>query len=163
MRLRHDYDCRVFRAGIDGPGRLERAVERIVARHTANAGGVVRAIRPGTADDYPRELDDRLSDLEPQFFLRNVPRAEKYIDDLELNYVQVREAPEDAHAIVAAAYRPPEFVEQNNADRIGAHRREMRRLFFEADWTRHFGYELKTKLSELHRAVWNYDPDRETL
>ena len=166
MKLPSDRECRVFRANIEGPARLSRAVERVAARHEAGDSGVILPVRPGNDDDYPRELDARLGDLEPQFFLRNVPRAEHYLDDeLRLEYVSLGDEDEieDAHVAALTPLERPELLDRTSAQRLVAHRSEMRRLFFEADWSRHFGHELKTKLSERRRAVWSYDPDKETL
>ncbi len=124
---------------------------------------MLRALRAGDGEDYPEALERRLGDLEPQFFLRNVPRAELHTDDVEFEHLALRAQGEDAHAAALAPLPPPAFPDQTSARRLLAHREEMRQLFFHADWTRHFGHELKAKLAERRRAIWTYDPEKESL
>ncbi len=53
-------------------------------------------------------------------------------------------------------YSPPELIEELSVDRVASYREGIRHLFFEEDWTRHFGDELKRTVDG---PLWRYDPD----
>jgi len=107
----------------------------------------------------PQNLDGLLEHKTPQFFLRNIPRIERFVEDspeFEVTEVRDREAEETLKSLRQMRYRRPEFLTEWNLERVTEFRKLWRRLFFEEDWTRRFGRELK---EHVRGPLFRYDPD----
>ena len=140
------------------PDRLLASLplEKIAAGASA---GLVRPVKERPIEEYPAELDTQMEFKEPQYFLRNIPRVERIPDD-PLEFDRTALFVRDWHAVVQAVHRqrrePVQLIEELNEARVREYRQGTRRLFFQTDWTRHFGKELA---ATVDGPLWKYDPD----
>lgn len=107
----------------------------------------------------PADLQGRLEHKTPQFFLRNIPRVERWVDDepsFQVVEVRDREAERMLADLRSLRYEPPAFLSEWNITLVNELRALLRRLFFEEDWTRRFGRELKER---VRGPLFRYDPD----
>lgn len=110
---------------------------------------------------YPSALEEQLREVEPQFILRNIGRAERWTDSeepLEFERREVAlgiEAPE-LEEVRRAKHAPPDLMDTMMLDLVQAEIAHRRFLFVESDWTRHFGRELKETITG---PLWRHDPD----
>lgn len=142
--------------------RPDRILAVLLAARTAESGagaGIVKPIRERRPDEYPAGLENQLENKEAQAFLRNIPRVERELDD-RLEFDHSRVVRRDWHDLVRAVHvirrEPLQLLDEMNLHRVSAYREETRRLFFESDWTRHFGAELARTIDG---PLWRYDAD----
>lgn len=132
---------------------LYRMVRSLLRRGMSRRGREfpVRAIEP------PPEVTAGLDHKAPQFFLRNVGRVERPVEEglpFELaESVSVDLGPTRAEV---RRYRPPELLRRWNLDDVVWLRALVRRVVFEEDWRRRFGRELKDR---IRGPLFRYDPD----
>lgn len=118
-----------------------------------------REIKPKRKEDYPSELTSQMEHREAQFFLRNIPRLERFPEEelpFDRRSIALGSLHDALEAVRGARYEPPVLVEVFNLAHVKAYRRGIRRAFYEDDWTRRFGRELREK---LRVPVWRYDAD----
>lgn len=141
------------------PDRLLRSLQLVRQADSGARPGLIKAVKERSADQYPAELAGQLECLEPQFILRNIPRVERFTEE-RLEFDRSRLMARDWHGLVAAVHAqrhaPPVLIDELNMARVAAYRDGVRRLFFETDWTRHFGAELRRVVDG---PLWRYDPD----
>ena len=110
--------------------------------------------------ERPEGVDAQLEQTVPQFFLRNIARAERKEED-ESPWVLVstrdRSAEEALAALRNLRYRPPELLKRWNMDDVLWLRALLKRVLHQDDWTRRFGRELK---ETVRGPLFRYDPDR---
>ncbi len=163
-RIHAWHDARYQR--LVGPERFEglRTIEDLPlyrwTKHllrTARLKGRETRVRPL---ERPDGIEARLEQKMPQFFLRNLRRPERNVEDRpELAVVRTRDpAAEDAAAQVRdARYKPPRLLDHWNLDDVLWLRALVKRYFHEEDWRRRFGRELK---ESVRGPLFKYDPDR---
>ena len=142
------------------PDRLLDILHAAPGGEAPEQAGVIRAIRPMPEEDYPVELDRQLDLREPQFILRNTPRAER-LEETALPFDRSSAGGWTWRELLAemssGRYEPPNLGTDAGSAQAAEYRRDMRQLFFLNDWTRYFGREIK----ENHRGpMWAYDPDQ---
>ncbi len=112
------------------------------------------------------EAKDRMGDVYPQFFLRNIGRSVRHADDqeltqeFELGLVPIRE---DSLEQGRTAVRTPQgvdFEEKSVSARFYETVEEARYLLFSEDWSRLFGREFK---EEIPVPPWAHFPTRADL
>ncbi len=108
----------------------------------------------------PVAIESQMEHKKEQFFLRSLFRVER--PEEEFLPFEV-EQPRDAQAEILASqamprrYQRPQLLNHRNLDDVIWWRRFVREVFFEDDWTRRFGKELRESISV---AVWRLDADR---
>lgn len=141
------------------PSHIERLLAALHAIEAAeNRTAILREPTERPLEDYPPELEKKMERREPQFFLRNIPRAEKFLDDEEYDRIRTMDRAwvDELERVRKPRYVPPELLDEMNLERVIAYRRDNRQLFCYEDWTRYFGRELKRTINV---AVWRYDPN----
>lgn len=95
----------------------------------------------------------------PQYFLRNIPRTERVVEDW-LEFEREAQERRDYEALLdevrRARVEPPELIARWGFEELRDWVAEHRRLFVDTEWTRHFGRELA---KDLTGPIWRYDPD----
>ncbi len=159
-RLLERYQRPLPPEGFEGPRTMEDLPLYRMARRVWKATRRFRAREfPRRMMEPPPDLGRRLEHKTPQFFLRNIPRVERSVEDKpEFTVVQVRDR--QAERVItdlrSLRYEPPAFLTEWNLDKVMELRALLRRLFFEEDWTRRFGRELKER---VRGPLFRYDPD----
>lgn len=104
----------------------------------------------------PDDLDVRLEECTPQFFLRNIARVERSVEDRpELQIVRTRDRQAETFECHRIRYAPPQFLEHWNIEDVLWLRALIRRYVFEEDWSRHFCRELK---ESVQGPLYRYNP-----
>jgi hypothetical protein len=110
--------------------------------------------------ERPEGLDAQLEHKVPQFFLRNIARAERKVEEDESPYTVValrdRAAEEALAEIRNLRYRPPALLKRWNMDDVLWLRALLKRFLHQEDWRRRFGRELK---ETVRGPLYKYDPD----
>lgn len=117
-------------------------------------GWVVRMIEP------PPDIESSMEDKTPQFFLRNVLRAERPEDEeFFFEVVPTRDRKEERLPGQSGGlrYRPPRLLTRWNIDEVSWLRAMLKKLLYQEDWRRRFGKELK---ETVRGPLFLYDPDR---
>lgn len=151
--LRAARDVRPRGARIDPPEPLDTRVDRFVDLDALEAlaewQGLARPARTMSDEEYPSDLEEAMDEREPQFNLRNIPRAERYADpDERLAYdrdrfeygLHVEGVGEDRRW----EHEPPELLEEMNLDAVRAQLAWRRWYSNEARWERYFSKEIRT-------------------
>lgn len=156
--------ARYHRAGVAesfaGPRSMEdlplyRMARSLLRRGMSRRGREfpVRTIEP------PPEVTAGLEHKTPQFFLRNVGRVERSVEDgLSFEVAEAARVDLGAARAEVRRYRPPELLRRWNIDDVAWLRALVRRVMFEEDWRRRFGRELKER---VRGPLFRYDPDAE--
>lgn len=143
-----------------GPRSMEDLPLYRMARKVFKAARRLRGREfPRRMVEPPSDLAGRLEHKTPQFFLRNIPRIERSTpDEPEFDVARIRdiEAERVVKDLRRLRYEPPTFLTEWNMSRVVELRALLRRLFFEEDWTRLFGRELKER---VRGPLFRYDPD----
>ncbi len=143
-----------------GPRSMEDLPLYRMARKVFKAARRLRGREfPRRMVEPPPDLAGRLEHRTPQFFLRNIPRIERTLPDQpEFEVTQVRdlEAEHVVQNLRRLRYERPSFLTEWNLSRVVELRALLRHLFFEEDWTRRFGRELKER---VRGPLFRYDPD----
>lgn len=127
---------------------------------------IFKRVRRLRGRDFPRRmvepppgLDSRLAHKTPQFFLRNIPRVERFVEDQpKFHVVKVRDVESErvVQRLRELRYEPPDFLTEWNLERVKDLRILLRHLLFEEDWSRRFGREVKER---IRGPLFRYDPD----
>ncbi len=159
-RLAARYHRALGPEAFEGPRSMEDLPLYRMAHRVLKAARRLRGREfPRRMVEPPPDLGGRLEHKTPQFFLRNVPRVERFVEDepeFEVKRVRDIEAERVVQRLRALRYEPPAFLTEWNMARVVELRALMRRLFFEDDWTRRFGRELKER---VRGPLFRYDPD----
>ncbi len=130
-------------------------LERLARFH-----GVVPRPREMRDDEYPDDLIEHISEREPPFVLRNLPRVEREHweeGDMELDRHRTLVGFRAEGAIREPfVHEPPRLLGEMTLDVFLAERSWARWLKDEARWERHFSRELK---GTVDGPMWRYDPD----
>ena len=111
--------------------------------------------------ERPDGIDAQLEEKVPQFFLRNIARAERELDDampFDVTATRDREAERQLAELRGLRYRPPALLKRWNLDEVIWLRALLKRLLYQEDWRRRFGRELK---ETVRGPLFKYDPDRQ--
>jgi len=112
--------------------------------------------------ERPAAVDNQIERKKEQFFLRSLFRVQRQVDE-EMPFKVEQQRDPDAEILVSKVlprrYQRPQMLTHRNMDDVIWWRRFVREVFFEDDWTRRFGRELR---ESLNVAVWRYDPDART-
>ena len=141
------------------PSHIDRILASLHAAAIAQSRAPgIRPPEPWPVENYPPELEKKMERKEPQFFLRNIPRAERFLEDEEYDRIQTmdRDWIDELTRARSPRYEPPELLEEMNLERVTTYRRDVRKLLCHTEWSRYFCRELKEDLSV---AIWRYDPD----
>jgi len=110
----------------------------------------------------PAAVDNQIERKKEQFFLRSLFRVQRQVDE-EMPFKVEQQRDPDAEVLVSKAlprrYQRPQLLTHSNMADVIWWRRFIRELFFEEDWRRHFGRELR---ESLNVAVWRHHPDAKT-
>jgi len=158
LRTRH---CAPIRAeGFGGPRTMEdlrlyamtRRLFKAVAKYRGPSAVVHELERPPG-------VDNQVGERTPQFFLRNVRRVERFLDERSL-FKEVRTRDPAAERavgnVLSGRYAPPELLTHWNLHEMLRFRKLIRRVLYEEPWSRRFGRELK---EHVHGPLFRYDPD----
>lgn len=128
---------------------MQEVLERVVEE-----SGEPRVFERATA------VDDQLDQRTPQFFLRNIPRLERMVED-RMEFVH---APSERLAVAGlldevreARHESPNMLEVRSVKAIVEARDSSALWMKQKDWTRYFGKEV---LKDVKGPRWRYDPDR---
>ncbi len=159
-RLADRYQRALGPEAFEGPRSMEDLPLYRLARRVLQTARRLRGREfPRRMVEPPPDLGGRMEHKTPQFFLRNILRVERFVEDApEFEVTQVRdlEAENVVQQLRSLRYEPPALLTEWNMTRVVELRALMRRLFFEDDWTRRFGRELKER---VHGPLFRYDPD----
>lgn len=159
-RLADRYHRALGPEAFEGPRSMEDLPLYRMARWVLKTARRLRGREfPRRMLEPPPDLGGLLEHKTPQFFLRNIPRVERSLEDepaFEVTRVRDLEAERVVQKLRALRYEPPAFLTEWNLARVVEVRALLRRLFFEEDWTRRFGRELKER---VRGPLFRYDPD----
>ena len=116
--------------------------------------------------DAMAEAMERMEDVYPQFFLRNIGRAVREADDvearedLELGLIPIREGSLEAGREALRTSQAAQFSEKGVSARFYEVVEETRYLLFAENWGRLFGRESKETIPV---APWAHFPTRSDL
>lgn len=109
--------------------------------------------------ERPPNVDGQVEERVPQFFLRNIRRVERWVEDSESPYVEVRTRDRVAEDVSAQyrglRYEPPRLLDHWNMTDVLWFRAMIKRYFHEEDWRTRFGRELKER---VQGPLWKYEP-----
>jgi len=159
VRLRARYESPIVAERFKGPPEAtELPLYRFARRLFRAAMGLKgRELRQRHLERMPG-TDARLEELTPQFFLRNVARLERFLDD-ELPLEEVRTRDKEAEQVVGRAlpgrYQHPELLTHWNIADVVWLRALIKRFVYEEDWRTRFGRELK---EHVQGPLYRYTP-----
>lgn len=113
-----------------------------------------------TMAERPPGIDSQLEQRVPQFFLRNIARAEREVAEelpFEVTVVRDPEGERQLASLRKLRYQPPELLKRWNLDEVLWLRSMLRHYLFDEDWRRRFGRELK---EGIRGPLYKYDPDK---
>lgn len=110
--------------------------------------------------ERPDGIEGMLDERVPQFFLRNIQRAERELPD-EMEWKGSAGLPDVMNIKLVKDELPrrfpkPELLSHWNIDDMIWFRAMIQKYFHKTEWNRHFGHEIKEKLTG---PIWKYDPD----
>lgn len=162
LRTGHERTRLEFGEPLDTAGdRVERVIDFERLEATAGWQTGFKPPRPMTADELPSEVTEQMTEREPQFFLRNIARAERHADPEERVALEPRPAVRGLaggghEGVVAFLHRPPELLGESSVAQMARQWQGARRLYNRVDWTRHVCRELR---GAVKGPLWRYDPD----
>lgn len=113
--------------------------------------------------ERPDGLDSQMAEKVPQFFLRNIARAERRVEDempFDVVATRDREAEKQLAELRNLRYQPPALLKRWNLDDVLWLRAMLKRYLYQEDWRRRFGRELK---ETVRGPLYRYDPDRDLV
>ena len=127
---------------------IDKLVDLEALERRATFEGMVRSPRTLEEDELDTETSDAMTECKPQFQLRNLNRAERFVDpeqpmDFEANAHPIGLPEEDPDAPDPMAPVRPELLASLSSDAVRGFRRDHRRLFQETAWNDHFSREIK--------------------
>jgi|GEM_PF-3048906 len=105
------------------------------------------------------KLDEHLEQRSPQFFLRNIPRIERIVDEWLEFTITPNARPDQAHLLDEARQarlERPELLETFSVEVVKEYRATAVRWMRHEDWTRYFSRELK---DDAQGPLWRHDPN----
>ena len=129
----------------------------------------LRDIRERKEEETTKAMDAMEEAMEhsmPQFFLRNIGRAERYEDDEPLfereavELAKIDQSGMDELRELILHYTQPITLTQTSYEIVGEFSRDRRQLLGREDWTRFFG---KEHADSVDGALWKHFPDDETF
>lgn len=155
------YESPVGPEAFTGPASMEdRPLYRWTRRLLKARSRLQGRTFPRRVMDPPDGMESTLEHKTPQYFLRNVGRAEHSVDDsprFEVEEVRDPSAEGLVGDLRSRRYEPPAFLDQWNLEEVVRVRRLFRDILFDDDWTRRFGRELKER---IRGPLFKYDPDQ---
>ncbi|MBL6974412.1 MAG: hypothetical protein ISR64_01650 [Deltaproteobacteria bacterium] len=159
-RLRVKYETPVGPEAFAGPGSMEdRPLYEWTRRLLKARARLEGRTFPRRVMDPPDGMDAALEHKTPQYFLRNVGRAERTTDDSPRFEVEETGDPSMRGGVgdlPRMDYEPPALLDRWNLEEVVRVRRLFRDILFDDDWTRRFGREIKER---IRGPLFKYDPD----
>ena len=127
---------------------IDKLVDLDAIERRAEFEGMLRAPRTLDEDELDTKTSDALTECKPQFQLRNLGRAERFVDPEEPlgfepteSLIGMPEPQEDAPDVMASMR--PELLATLSSQTIRGLQREHHDLFTETSWNEHFSREIK--------------------
>ena len=144
---------------------IDRLVDLDALEERARFEGMVRAPRTLDEDELDTKTSDALMEVKPQFHLRNLGRAERFVDpeepmDFESTESSIGLPEPDEDAPDAMASVRPELLSRLSSQALRTLQSDHRHLFEETAWNAHFSREIK---AEADGPMWKpvAPPDEE--
>jgi len=123
--------------------------------------GLVKPTRTKSRDELPAEVEEQMRELERQFILRNLGRAERFADpDEALPYEHSTvERLNLADAVATTRmerHAEPPLLDEMMIDTLRAEVAWRHHYMREMRWERHFGFEVRQAWTG---PMWKFDPD----